>query len=75
MRCLACDKILTAAEDARKYKGSGQRVGLCTDDATWVPKELLHGSDEDVEEVDDTTVPLEEEELDEDEDGNVGPAD
>jgi len=27
--CIACDRLLTATEAARKYKGSKEEVGLC----------------------------------------------
>ena len=30
MRCMACDVILTEAEDRRTFLGSGQRVQLCS---------------------------------------------
>ena len=36
MRCMACDKILTEAEDRRTFTGSGRRVQLCKADAFWV---------------------------------------
>lgn len=67
MRCLSCDRILTESEDARKFEGSGQRVGLCNRCVVWVPVTMVGGEDVVVEDMEE--VPLEEME---DEDGGDG---
>ena len=41
MRCLACNNILTEAEDRRKYPGREERVQLCAKDAAWLPVDVL----------------------------------
>lgn len=40
MKCQACDKILSDAEDAQKFVVSGARVGLCTKCVAWIPSTL-----------------------------------
>ena len=37
MRCLACNRILTEAEDAQTFAGSGERVSLCGKCTVWIP--------------------------------------
>jgi hypothetical protein len=66
MRCLSCDHILSGSEDARLFEGSGARVGLCNGCAIWVPLPTVGGDELEVEDPDNLTEPLEEEDEDED---------
>lgn len=45
MRCIACNKLLTQREDSRTFSESGERVGLCDDDALWVDIPMVGGND------------------------------
>lgn len=50
MRCIACNKLLTQREDSRTFAESGERVGLCDDDAMWVDVPMVGGNDLQVDE-------------------------
>jgi hypothetical protein len=45
MRCLACNNILTQGEDARKFEGSNERVGLCNNCSVFVPLPMVGGDE------------------------------
>lgn len=64
MHCLACDKLLSEAEDARVFAESGARVSLCNRCVIWVPNDLLAGGELDWEDddIDQEGEPLEDEE-------------